>query len=49
MSDLAIKVKNLSKVYKIGARQHGYKTLHVQLPFAMVEKEQRSRVGGSAI
>ena len=27
MSDIAIKVENLSKLYKIGARQQGYKTL----------------------
>ena len=39
MSDLAIKVQNLSKLYKIGARQQCYKTLCVQLPFTCSEIE----------
>lgn len=49
MSDIAIKVENLSKLYKIGARQHRYKTFHVQLPFAMVEKEERIGAGRSGM
>ncbi len=31
MSDLAIRVENLSKLYKIGARQEHYKTLRDSL------------------
>jgi len=42
MADLAIKAKNLYKLHKIGARQAGYKTLRVQLPVVMAEKEDRS-------
>jgi hypothetical protein len=41
-NDVAIKVKNFSKLYKIGARQAGYKTFRIQLPFAMTEEEDRS-------
>ena len=46
MSDTVIKVENLSKLYKIGVRQHGYKTLRVQLSFELAEKEEK---GGQVI
>lgn len=48
-NDIAIKVENLSKLYKIRARQTGYKTLRVQLRFAMAENEEMSGAGTSAI
>lgn len=40
--DVVIRVENASRLYKIGTRQQGYKTLRVQLPFAVAEREKRA-------
>src|SRR5262245_32944448 len=41
MSDLAIKVENLSKLYRIGAAQNGYKTLRDTLAGAFTSPFRR--------
>ena len=43
MTDIAIKVENLSKLYKIGTRQHGYKTLRESIMGAFTAPFQRLR------
>jgi lipopolysaccharide transport system ATP-binding protein len=56
MSEIAIRVENLSKVYRIGSRQSGYKTLRESIvnaassPFRRLSSVfgLRSSVGGSA-
>ncbi len=48
MNDIAIKVENLSKLYKIGVRQQGYKTLRESImgalgaPFQRLKKNPQS-------
>lgn len=50
MSDIAIKVENPSKPYKIGARQQGYKTLResimgaITTPFNLFRKNPESSI-----
>jgi lipopolysaccharide transport system ATP-binding protein len=43
MSDIAIKVEGLSKLYKIGVRQNGYKTLRETIMSAFSSKLQAPR------
>jgi len=45
MNKSVIKVENLSKLYKVGAGQQGYKTLRVRLRFAVAQKEERDSKG----
>ncbi len=52
MNDIAIKVENLSKLYKIGARQQGYKTLRESImgtltaPFRRMKRMAQSTSSG---
>ena len=50
MSDIAIRVEDLSKQYRIGAKQEGYKTLRDTLTGAFVSPFRRARrlLGGQA-
>ena len=45
MNDVVIRVENLSKLYKIGARQQGYQTLGKQLLIAAAEKKRKGVAG----
>ena len=47
MNDIAIKVENLSKLHKIGDSQQGYKTLSMQVVFAVVERRGSLVICGS--
>ncbi len=50
MTDIAIKVENLSKLYKIGARQQGYKTLRESVMGILTAPMQRfKKIPQSAI
>lgn len=49
MNDIAIRVENLSKLYRIGAKQERYKTLRDTLVNAIVAPFRRFRNPQSAI
>ena len=44
MTDVAIRVENLSKQYRIGGRQAGYETLRESLPSCCRSGETQARV-----
>jgi hypothetical protein len=46
MSDVAIKVENLSKLYRIGAKQERYKTLRDTLTYMLTAPFHRFRSAG---